>query len=90
MPSVFRIVDTDGASGRDQTSTKYFPDGVSGFWGSGLVAKTVDGAIDYYQGFIDAGIDYFVFQSLDIFDRETLELVKQEVEPVLQQRNGAR
>jgi hypothetical protein len=51
------------------------------------VAKTVAGAIDYYQGFIDAGIDYFVFQSLDIFDRETLELVKHEVEPVLQQRN---
>jgi len=72
----------------DRKIAKYFPNGVEGFWGSGLVAKTVEGAIDYYQEFIDAGIDYFVFQSLDIFDRETLELVKQEVEPVLQRRNG--
>ncbi len=73
----------------DRKIAKYFPNGVDGFWGSGLVAKTVDGAIDYYQQFIDAGIEYFVFQSLDIFDRETLELVKHEVEPVLQQRNRA-
>lgn len=66
-----------------------FPNGVEGFWGSGLVAQTIEGAIDYYQQFIDAGIEYFIFQSLDIFDRETLELVKHEVEPVLRQRNGA-
>lgn len=71
----------------DRKIGKYFPNGVEGFWGSGLVAQTVEGAIDYYQQFIDAGIDYFVFQSLDIFDRETLELIKQEVEPVLQDRN---
>jgi len=73
----------------DRKVAKYFPNGVEGFWGSGLVAQTVDGAIDYYQQFIDAGIEYFVFQSLDIFDRETLELVKHEVEPVLRERNGA-
>lgn len=71
----------------DRKIAGYFPNGVEGFWGSGLAAQTVEGAIDYYQQFIDAGIEYFVFQSLDIFDRETLELVKCEVEPVLQSRN---
>jgi alkanesulfonate monooxygenase SsuD/methylene tetrahydromethanopterin reductase-like flavin-dependent oxidoreductase (luciferase family) len=74
----------------DRKIAGYFPGGVEGFWGSGLVAQTVEGAIDYYQRFIDAGIEYFVFQSLDIFDRETLELVKYEVEPVLQSRNAFR
>ncbi len=68
----------------------YFPNGVEGFWGSGLVAKTVDGAIEYYQQFIDVGIEYFVFQSLDIFDRETLELVKHAVEPALQMRDRSK
>ncbi|MCO5221421.1 MAG: LLM class flavin-dependent oxidoreductase [Thermomicrobiales bacterium] len=72
----------------DRKIAKYFPDGISGFWGAGLVAKTVEGTIDYYQEFIDAGIEYFVFQSLDIFDRETLELVEFEVEPVLHARNA--
>lgn len=70
----------------DRKVARYFPDGVSGFWGSGLVAKTVEGAIAYYQQFIDAGIDYFIFQSLDIDDRETLELVAHEVAPALRAR----
>ena len=71
----------------DTKVARYFPDGVEGFWGSGLVAQTVEGAIDYFQRFIDAGMEYFVFQSLDIHDVETLELVKHAVEPVLQERN---
>lgn len=61
----------------------YFPDGVSGFWGNGLIALTVAEAAPYFQRYVDIGMNYFVIQSLDVHDEETLTLLLQEVKPML-------
>jgi alkanesulfonate monooxygenase SsuD/methylene tetrahydromethanopterin reductase-like flavin-dependent oxidoreductase (luciferase family) len=65
----------------------YFPEGPTGFWGVGLIAKTPEEAVAYYQPYVDAGMCYFIFQSLDMADHETLELVMTNVVPRLEAGN---
>jgi alkanesulfonate monooxygenase SsuD/methylene tetrahydromethanopterin reductase-like flavin-dependent oxidoreductase (luciferase family) len=60
-----------------------FPRGLDYFWGKYLVARTPEGAIDYFQGFADAGIQYFVVQTLDPHDEETVRLLAERVAPVI-------
>ena len=60
---------------------RYFPDGLDQFWGAYLVATTPDGAARLFQRFVDAGIQYFVVQTLDPTDEETVRLLAQEVAP---------
>lgn len=60
---------------------RYFPDGLDQFWGAHLVAATPDDAARFFQGFIDAGIQYFVVQTLDPTDEETVRLLAHEVAP---------
>lgn len=62
---------------------RYFPDGPQGFWGAGLIARTPEGAIQYFQDYVDAGMQYFVVQTLDATDTESLRLLAQEVAPAL-------
>jgi alkanesulfonate monooxygenase SsuD/methylene tetrahydromethanopterin reductase-like flavin-dependent oxidoreductase (luciferase family) len=52
----------------------YFPNGLDAFWGAYLVAGTPDAVAAHYQGFVDAGIAYFVLQTLDPYDEETIAL----------------
>ncbi len=52
----------------------YFPNGLDAFWGSYLVAGTPESVARHYQGFADTGIGYFVLQTLDPGDEETVAL----------------
>lgn len=63
----------------DAKLRRYFPDGLDAFWGSYLVAGTTDEIITHYQAFVDAGINYFVVQTLDPRDEESIALVATQV-----------
>jgi alkanesulfonate monooxygenase SsuD/methylene tetrahydromethanopterin reductase-like flavin-dependent oxidoreductase (luciferase family) len=63
--------------------TRYFPDGRDPFWGKYLIAGTPEQAAVYFQGFVDAGIEHFVIQTLDPDDEESLELIMSELGPRL-------
>jgi alkanesulfonate monooxygenase SsuD/methylene tetrahydromethanopterin reductase-like flavin-dependent oxidoreductase (luciferase family) len=63
---------------------RYFPDGLDQFWGKYLVAGTPEQTARYFQGFVDAGIEYFVVQTLDPDDEESFALIKSELVPRLQ------
>ncbi|MCC6314360.1 MAG: LLM class flavin-dependent oxidoreductase [Thermomicrobiales bacterium] len=65
---------------------RYFPNGLDPFWGAQLIAGTPELAAAYYQGFVDAGIDYFIVQTLDPSDEETLVLATERVLPMLHPR----
>ena len=58
---------------------RYFPDGLDAFWGAYLVAGTPAAVASHYQGFVDAGIAYFVLQTLDPHDEETVALAATEL-----------
>ena len=62
---------------------RYFPNGLDPFWGQYLVAGTPDQAAAFFQGFVDAGIEYFVMQTLDPDDEESISLVISELNPRL-------
>ena len=66
---------------------RYFPNGLDQFWGAYLIARTPEGAVDYFQGFADAGIQHFVAQTLDPHDEETVRLLAERVAPAV--RPGA-
>jgi len=61
--------------------TRYFPDGLDQFWGAYLVAGTPEEAARHYQPFVDAGIQYFVLQTLDPTDEETIRLIAEQMLP---------
>lgn len=66
----------------DAVATKvrhYFPDGLDAFWGAYLVAGTPSAVATFYQGYADAGIGYFVLQTLDPDDEETIALAATEL-----------
>ena len=63
---------------------RYFPDGLDAFWGAYLVACTPEAAAEHYQAYVDAGIEYFIVQTLDPDDEETVALVTSELLPRLQ------
>jgi alkanesulfonate monooxygenase SsuD/methylene tetrahydromethanopterin reductase-like flavin-dependent oxidoreductase (luciferase family) len=62
---------------------RYFPDGLDAFWGAYLVAGTPETVARYYQEYVDAGIQYFVFQTLDPTDEETVCLAAEDLLPRL-------
>ena len=62
---------------------RYFPDGLDAFWGKYLVAGTPADVAPHFQSFVDAGIDYFVVQSLDPDDEESIALVMSDLAPRL-------
>jgi alkanesulfonate monooxygenase SsuD/methylene tetrahydromethanopterin reductase-like flavin-dependent oxidoreductase (luciferase family) len=64
--------------------TRYFPHGLDAFWGAYLVAGTPETVARYYQEYVDAGIQYFVFQTLDPTDEETVRLAAEQLLPRLQ------
>lgn len=62
---------------------RYFPDGLDPFWGAYLVRGTPEEVAAWYQGFADAGISYFVVQTLDPFDEETISLLGNRIAPMV-------
>ena len=65
-------------------AARYFPDGLDAFWGKYLVAGTPDTVAQHYQEYVDAGIEYFIVQTLDPDDEETIAMVMSELAPRLQ------
>lgn len=60
---------------------RYYPEGVNEEQRYSRVATTPEGAIAYYQALADAGMQYFVVQTLDAGDEETIRLLATEVAP---------
>jgi alkanesulfonate monooxygenase SsuD/methylene tetrahydromethanopterin reductase-like flavin-dependent oxidoreductase (luciferase family) len=62
---------------------RYFPEGLeqrfSGPWSGFAFASTPERAIGYYQELVDAGIQYFIVQTLDAADEETIRLMAEKV-----------
>jgi len=65
----------------------YFPNGLDAFWGKYLISGTPDEAATYYQAFVDAGIEYFIVQTLDPDDEESISLMTAELKPMLHQQS---
>ena len=63
--------------------TRYFPQGLDPFWGAYLVAGTPEAVAGHYQQYVDAGIQYFVLQTLDPTDDETVRLAAEQMLPRL-------
>jgi len=65
----------------------YFPDGVeqrfSGPWSGFVFAGTPEQAIPYYQELVEAGIQYFIVETLDAADEETIRLLAEQVMPAI-------
>jgi alkanesulfonate monooxygenase SsuD/methylene tetrahydromethanopterin reductase-like flavin-dependent oxidoreductase (luciferase family) len=78
------ILAPDEASLRDKVES-YFPEGIekrfSGAWSGFVKAFTPEQAVDYYQSLADAGIQYFVIQTSDAADEETVRLLAGQVAP---------
>lgn len=73
---------------RLQTKLKrYFPEDLeqrfSGPWSGFALACTPENAITYYQELVDVGIQYFIVQTLDASDEETIRLLAEQVMPAI-------
>ena len=76
------ILASDERSGAAKVK-RYFPDGLDPFWGKFLIAETPEEIASYYLGFVDAGIEFLVIQTLDPDDEESLSLALFELAPRL-------
>ncbi len=61
----------------------YYPDGINEEQRFSRVAGTPAQVAAYYQRLVDAGMEYFVVQTLDAADVETIELLAREVIPAV-------
>lgn len=79
-----------GESERDVAAklARYYPHGLDEEKRFSRVALTPDRAVTYYQALVDAGMQFFVIQTLDARDEETIRLLATEVAPRLQPRRG--
>ena len=59
----------------------YYPEGINEEQRFSRVVGTPAQVAAYYQSLVDAGIEYFVVQTLDAADTETIELLAREVMP---------
>jgi alkanesulfonate monooxygenase SsuD/methylene tetrahydromethanopterin reductase-like flavin-dependent oxidoreductase (luciferase family) len=68
----------------------YFPEGLeqrySGPWRNFVVALTPAQAVAYFQAFADVGIQYFIVETLDAADVETIRLLAEQVVPQIRQK----
>ena len=69
--------EAEAAAKRD----RYYPDGLNEEQQHSRVVGTPDQVAAYYQGLVDAGLQYFVVQILDASDLETVELLANELVP---------
>jgi alkanesulfonate monooxygenase SsuD/methylene tetrahydromethanopterin reductase-like flavin-dependent oxidoreductase (luciferase family) len=61
----------------------YYPAGINEEQTFSRVVGTSAQVAAYYQSLVDAGMEYFVVQTLDAADTETIELLAQEVIPLV-------
>ena len=66
---------------------RYFPQGLEqrfdDGWSGFALACTPERAISYYQELVDVGIQYFIVQTLDAADEETIRLLAERVVPAI-------
>ncbi|MDP9370843.1 MAG: LLM class flavin-dependent oxidoreductase [Chloroflexota bacterium] len=74
------ILAEDEASAQAKLN-RYYPEGVPANKRETRIVGTPDTVLSYFQTLADAGIQYFVVQSLDAGDEETFRLLAQEVAP---------
>ena len=65
---------------------RYYPNGIPDQLRPSRIVGTPEVAIAYYQALVDAGIEYFVVQTLDASDQETIELLAKRVVPNVRAR----
>jgi len=63
---------------------RYYPNGLNEEQRFSRVFGEPGHVAAYYQSLVDAGIDYFIVQTLDAADTETIELLAREVIPAVQ------
>ena len=61
----------------------YYPEGINEEQRFSRVVGTPPQVAAYYQALVDAGMEYFVVQTLDAADTETIELLAREVIPAV-------
>jgi len=61
--------------------THYYPEGINEEQQYSRVVGTPEQVAAYYQALVNAGMDYFVVQTLDAADIETIQLLAREVIP---------
>jgi alkanesulfonate monooxygenase SsuD/methylene tetrahydromethanopterin reductase-like flavin-dependent oxidoreductase (luciferase family) len=64
----------------------YYPEGMTEEQRITRIVGTPEQVAEYYQGIIDAGMQYVVAQVLDAGDQETIRLFATEVAPALRYR----
>jgi alkanesulfonate monooxygenase SsuD/methylene tetrahydromethanopterin reductase-like flavin-dependent oxidoreductase (luciferase family) len=66
---------------------RYFPEGMdqrfSGPWSCFVFAGTPEQAVTHYQELVGVGIQYFIVQTLDAADEETIQLLAKRVIPAI-------
>jgi probable F420-dependent oxidoreductase len=66
---------------------RYFPQGIeqrySGTWRHFVFGATPRQAVDHFRALRDAGVQYFIVQTLDATDTETITLLANEVAPLV-------
>jgi alkanesulfonate monooxygenase SsuD/methylene tetrahydromethanopterin reductase-like flavin-dependent oxidoreductase (luciferase family) len=62
---------------------RYYPEGINEEQRFSRVVGTPEQVAAYYQTLVDAGMEYFVVQTLDAADTETIELLAGEVIPLV-------
>ena len=66
----------------------YYPEGINEEQQFSRVVGTPAQVAAYYQSLVEAGMQYFVVQTLDAADTESIELLAREVIPHVQPRSG--
>jgi alkanesulfonate monooxygenase SsuD/methylene tetrahydromethanopterin reductase-like flavin-dependent oxidoreductase (luciferase family) len=66
----------------------YYPEGINEEQQFSRVVGTPEKVAAYYQSLVEAGMQYFVVQTLDAVDTETIALLAHEVIPRVQPRSG--
>ena len=77
-------------SGADERSlelkmARYFPDGIEqrykGTWRHFVSGATPEQAVDHFRALRAAGVQYFIVETLDAADTDTITLLAKEVAP---------
>lgn len=77
-----------GETERDalQKRDKYYPEGLNEEQRFSRVVGSPESVAEYYQNLVEAGMQYFVVQTLDARDRETIMLLARDVIPRVKMR----
>ncbi|HEX6737570.1 MAG TPA: hypothetical protein VF310_04845, partial [Vicinamibacteria bacterium] len=81
------LILAEDEAGLEAKLARYIPEGIgqrfSGPWEGFALAGTPGRAVEYYRGLAGAGIQYFIVQTLDAADEETIHLLAERVVPAV-------